>query len=141
TSSNQPAVFYFLTAAGNVSYDYFGLASDRVVPGDYDGDGKTDICVTRDFNIGQNPPLPLKWFIRYSDGQADDSVNIGTGINFNFAQGDYDGDGKTDIAMYVASTGEFWYRSSANANSAAVYRWGSAGSLTADLPVAGYNNR
>ncbi len=141
TSSAQPAVFYILTAAGEVRYEYFGLASDRIVPGDYDGDGKTDICVTRDFNIGTNPPLPIKWFIRYSSGQPDARIEFGTGINFNFAQGDYDGDGKTDIAMFVASRGEFWWLSSANAGSPAVYSWGNAGTIPADLPVAGYNNR
>ena len=138
---STPAVFYILTATGNVSYEYFGLASDRLVPGDYNGDGKTDICVARDFNVGQNPPLPIKWFIRYRNGQPDDYVEFGTGVNFSFTQGDYDGDGKTDISMFVASRGEFWYRSSANQNTVAVYRWGNSGVSPADLPVANYNNR
>ena len=138
---SSPAVFYLLTATGEVSYHYFGLASDRLVTGDYDGDGKTDIAVARDFNVSQNPPLSIKWFIRYSSGIPDERIDFGVGSNFGFAQGDYDGDHKTDVAMYVGFTGEFWYRSSANGNTAHVYRWGNAGVSPADIPIAGYNNR
>ncbi len=138
TSSNTPAEFHILTATGNYSIQYFGWKSDRVVPGDYDGDGKTDLCVVRGFNIS---PSQITWYIRYSGGAADDAIPFGQGSNFNFSQGDYDGDGKTDIALFVASRGEFWYRSSANANTATAYRWGNAGTIPADLPVAGYNNR
>src|SRR6185369_4673347 len=89
TSSNTPAVFYILTATGNVSYQYFGLKSDRVVPGDYDGDGKTDICVVRGFNIA---PSQITWYIHYTSGQPDDAIPFGKGSNPNFSQGDYDGD-------------------------------------------------
>jgi hypothetical protein len=138
TNSNTPAEFHILTATGNYSVQQFGWKSDRVVPGDYDGDGKTDICVVRGFNIS---PSQITWYIRYTGGQADEAIPFGQGSNFNFSQGDYDGDGKTDIAFFVASRGEFWYRSSANSNNVTAYRWGNAGTIPADLPVAGYNNR
>jgi uncharacterized delta-60 repeat protein len=136
TSSNTPAEFHILTATGNYSVQYFGWKSDRVVPGDYDGDGKTDICVVRGFNIS---PSQITWYIRYSGGQPDDAIPFGQGTNFNFSQGDYDGDGKTDIAFWVADATQsnFWVRSSANNNQAIVTPWGIRG----DLPAAGYNNR
>ncbi|MBS1793472.1 MAG: VCBS repeat-containing protein [Acidobacteria bacterium] len=138
TNSNTPAEFHILTAAGNYSVQYFGWKSDRVVPGDYDGDGKTDLCVVRGFNVS---PSQITWYIRYSGGQPDEAVPFGQGINTGFAQGDYDGDGKTDIAFFVASRGEFWFRSSADSNSVKAYRWGNAATIPADLPVAAYNNR
>jgi hypothetical protein len=142
-SSNTPAVFHILTAAGSVSYQYFGWKSDRVLPGDYDGDGKTDFCVARGFNIS---PGNTTWHIRYSSGISDESVVFGYG--FNFAQGDYDGDGKTDIAYFIVGatndeTG-FWYLSSANNRAGVFQRWGARPSGAAgagDLPAAGYNNR
>jgi uncharacterized delta-60 repeat protein len=138
-----PAIFYTLTATGAISYDYFGLNSDRIIPGDYDGDGKTDICVARGFNIGTNPPTPIQFFIRHSNGQPDEYINFGNGSNFNFAQGDYDGDGKDDLAFLVAADDNqpqlryFWVRPSANPNQPIIHQWGASG----DLPVAGYNNR
>lgn len=131
TNTSSAAVFHILTASGNISYQYFGWKSDRIVPGDYDGDGKTDICVVRGFNISNTDII---WRIRYSSGRPDDSIVFGRGNNFNFAQGDYDGDGATDISMYVG--GNFWWRASSNGN-VSIYPFGIAG----DLPIAIYNNR
>jgi hypothetical protein len=132
------AIFYTLTATGNVSTDYFGLADDRIVPGDYDGDGKTDIAVVRGFNIS---PSQITWYIRYSSGQPDAAIDFGQGSNFRFAQGDYDGDGKDDVAYLVNIDDQqlqFAYRPSSNpAEGYRSYPWGIQG----DLPAAGYNNR
>lgn len=144
TTLNTPAVFHILTAAGNYSVQYFGLAGDRIVPGDYDGDGKTDIAVARGFNIS---PGSTTWHIRYSSGIPDDSTVFGSG--FGFAQGDYDGDGATDIAYFMASGDPdevgFWYLSSANNREDRFVRWGARPAFPSpgagDLPAAGYNNR
>lgn len=134
-SLNTPAIFHILTASGNYSVQYFGLAGDRVVPGDYDGDGKTDICVSRGFNIS---PSTTTWYIRYSSGIADAEIQWGAGSLDLFAQGDYDGDGKTDLAVYRRA-GEFnFYVRSSRDGSLMVYHWGST---TNDIPVANYNNR
>ncbi len=133
-SYDIPAVFWILTATGNVSYQYFGLASDRIVPGDYDGDGKTDLCVARGFN---SSPSETTWNIRYSSGKPDESIQWGAGALDIFTQGDYDGDGTTDLAVFRrAGEFNFYIRSSATGEMI-VKHWGAEG----DIPIAGYNNR
>jgi hypothetical protein len=110
----------------------FGLSNDLVAPGDYDGDGKTDIAVIRE---GQsNLPNNLIWFIlKSSDGGVttntfgliDSDVNV---------QSDYDGDGKTDLAVWRNGDGKFYVLRSSD-NSVSVVQWGAPG----DLPVASYD--
>jgi hypothetical protein len=142
-TSNTPAIFItLLTSNGNITYDYFGIASDRILPGDYDGDGKTDIAVARGFNVN---PGNTTWYIRYTSGLPDYQTVFGSG--FNFAQGDYDGDGKTDIGYFLlgatTETTGFWYIESTTGQTK-FFRFGarpSGGTGSGDLPIAGYNNR
>lgn len=60
------------------------------VPGDYDGDGRTDAAI---FTPGDGV-----WHIVYSSGGTL-TVQWGNGFD-DVAQGDYDGDGRTDIAVF-----------------------------------------
>lgn len=77
---------------------------DMMAPGDYDGDGKTDIALWG----GSSPEFSdglWKW-IKSSDGQTI-VARFGSpfgipAINDYKAQGDYDGDGITDLAIYRA---------------------------------------
>ena len=87
----------------------WGVQADKPVPGDYDGDGKTDFSVFR--------PSTGEWYVLQS------SDNIWAAV---FAWGtptdvrvpaDYDGDGRTDRAVWRPSDG-IWYivRSSDSVN-------------------------
>jgi hypothetical protein len=79
---------------------YFGAASDVPVPGDYNGDGKTDAVIFRpSTGLWYGPATGLPQIvIQMSLGQSGD-IPI---------PGDYDGDGKTDPAIYRPSSGLFF---------------------------------
>ena len=100
---NSPQVFYILRSSdGGAEYYTFGLASDKFVKGDFDGDGKTDLCAVRNT---QTQGTQLQWFIRYSsNGGFASYVPFGLGksgaIGDYLAPGDYTGDGRTDIAIW-----------------------------------------
>ncbi|MBV9242805.1 MAG: VCBS repeat-containing protein [Acidobacteria bacterium] len=112
--------------------DRWGLDTDYYVPGDYDGDGKTDDAIVRD--NGTN----LEWWVRWSsDGSIHRTVWGVSGDLTNAVQGDYDGDGKTDVAIWRRSDATFYVISSQTGTP--IYRtWGVAGS-TGDVPTANYN--
>lgn len=94
------AVFYTrLGSDGAVSpgpdrQNAFGLSSDQVVPGDYDGDGKTDLAVTR------NQSNQFVWYYQPSTGGPYQQQAWGTPSTDLQVQGDYDGDGRTDFAVW-----------------------------------------
>ena len=93
----------------------WGANSDKLVLGDFDGDRMTDATVTRSENGN------LVWYILKSGfGASGTLYSQWQVIQFGLASdqsaaGDFDGDGKTDIAVFRPSNG-FWYvlRSSDN---------------------------
>ncbi|MGB7925509.1 MAG: VCBS repeat-containing protein [Pyrinomonadaceae bacterium] len=104
-----------------------GVSGDQLVPGDYDGDGKTDFAVFRSTDNS--------WRIRFSGGGDSNTVFGSSGDKP--MQSDYDGDGKTDIAVYrpnspVSGQATFFVKQSSDGSLFTV-QWG----LTTDKAVAG----
>src|SRR5437867_5787111 len=98
----RPSTGYWYVLGGPGSqqtYFPWGTSGDTPVPGDYDGDGKTDFSI---FRSSSN----TWWVTKSSDGNYY-AVTFGASGD-KPAPADYDGDGKTDIAVFRPSTG-VWY--------------------------------
>lgn len=132
TAASQATFFIQRSSDFGVTITPFGLSNDLVVPGDYDGDGKTDIAVVRE---GQsNFPNNLIWYyLRSSDGGFVGSVFGLVASDLN-VQNDYDGDGKTDIAVWRDSEGKYYVLKSTDGG-LSVVQWGSP----SDFPIASYD--
>jgi len=119
---------WHIRGIGAVSW---GGAGDVPVPGDYDGDGVTDVAVFR--------PSNFTWYIRYATGGSASFV-WGSPIDIPVA-GDYDGDGRTDVAVYRPAalqgaccirSGAWYVLPSGNVKTTS-FTWGDIG----DKPVPG----
>jgi FG-GAP-like repeat len=137
--TGQSSIIYLLQSSAGFKAVQWGLTSDYFVSGDYDGDGKTDLAVVRDTNSA------LDWWILRSSDNSFTVARFGIGTSYDNdnnalntkdmpVQGDYDGDGKTDIGVWRYSNGTFYvYRSSGQGY---IYRnWG----LDIDFPTASSN--
>ncbi|MBX3293808.1 MAG: lamin tail domain-containing protein [Acidobacteria bacterium] len=110
----------------------WGLNSDFVTPGDFDGDGRADYTVWRQA-AGRNSGF---YILRSSDATAQ-FIAFGQAGDDPFIVRDYDGDGKSDPAIYRQGSNPtdpstFWYFSSLNQVQTAV-SWG----LGSDSAVPG----
>jgi subtilisin-like proprotein convertase family protein len=112
----------------------FGTPTDVIVPGDYDGDGKTDIATVR--GSGGS----ILW-------HHEPSSALGTIVTLNWGlsatdfptQGDYDGDGKTDLAVWRPNADPtmcFFYARKSSDGGLMAAEWGSNG----DYPVANFDS-
>lgn len=68
----------------------WGMAADIPVPGDFDGDGKTDFCIFR--------PSTGAWWLIYSSNNTQHTFNWGQLNDIPFAA-DFDGDGRSDAGV------------------------------------------
>ena len=97
---------------------HFGLATDVIVPADYDGDGRTDIAVYRDGT----------WYIL---GTASGFMAAQFGVAGDIPQpADFDGDGRAELAVFREGT---WYTFNMSTGDTIVTPFGLAG----DKPVVG----
>lgn len=91
----------------------FGLTTDRPVSGDFDGDARTDIGVFR--------PADGTWYHLRSSVTAGNApgtnaqAQLSWGANGDIPQpADYDGDRRTDLAVFRPATGVWWLLNSNN---------------------------
>ena len=99
----RPAIWYIRNSSADTPASlHVGPArGDIPVPGDYDGDGKTDIAVFR----------PVDGHLVHPEVEHAATARLvyrGASAGDIPVPGDYDGDGKTDVAVYRPSTG-MWY--------------------------------
>ncbi|MBX3300376.1 MAG: VCBS repeat-containing protein [Acidobacteria bacterium] len=132
------AYFWLRTNTTNtISVTQFGTTTDFLIPGDYDGDGKADIMVRRTIGGARYH------FARLSSNPAA-STPPNTGLYAVFgitgdtsAPGDYNGDGRTDIAVWRANADpsqNYFYVLNSGSGSVTTFEWGSQN----DFAVAGW---
>ena len=98
----------------------FGLASDRPIEADYDGDGRHDVAIYR-------PSTGQWWVLRSTEGLI--GATWGTATDTP-APADFDGDGRADLTVFRPSTGT-WYSYRSSDAAVSIVNWG----LSGDVPV------
>jgi hypothetical protein len=97
------------------------------VPGDYDGDGKTDFAVWR--------PTTGQWFIIPSGNPAT-QITQSFGLDGDIpVPADYDGDQIADIAVWRPTTGQWYIIPSSSPMSFTVTSWGLSGDVPVQKPI------
>jgi uncharacterized delta-60 repeat protein len=114
---------WYILQSSNATFmaQSFGASGDRILSGDYDGDGRTDLGIYRQG----------VWYIQRSSNGALLGVQFGTSTDTP-ASADFDGDGKSDIAVFRPSTG-VWYVVNSSDNAVQIMPFGQNG----DLPLPG----
>lgn len=102
TAGAQSFFIVFRSSDITVQWVPWGINGDQAVARDYDGDGTTDVAI---FRRGATATAQTNWWIRQSSNGQARIVEFGTSGNGTTTfdtpiPGDYDGDGKFDIAVY-----------------------------------------
>jgi hypothetical protein len=113
-----------------------GLTSQFIaVPGDYDGDGRTDLAVWRAPTSG----IAGEWSVQTTGPTADIVKTVGAvPEGWQPVVGDFDGDGRTDMTVWRPSDGQWFILSSAGNVTSRFTQWvlpGTWGSQPTDIPL------
>jgi FG-GAP-like repeat/Reeler domain len=125
----QQSKFYILLSSTNtMSVQQFGEANDVPISRDFDGDGKADIAVYRSASFATvNDPCGTStstWYYRPSATPATFySYGCFGSAGDKPVLGDFDGDAKTDFAVFRPSTA-LWYIAQSSNNTMRVQQFG-----------------
>jgi hypothetical protein len=105
---------------------------------DFDGDGKSDLVVARPRDSLNHGGQQSSWFVNSSSTGFTSAAAYPAGLPGDVpVPGDYDGDGKVDVAVWRPSGPAFgtWYISTSSTGYTATpaYQWGIPG----DIPIPG----
>lgn len=130
-------VHYEMNSTSGFKAYPWGLATDKIAVGDFDRDNRTDVCAIR--TTGST----LTWFVLKSSTGGLLSQTWGVAASDIPTPGDYDGDGRTDFAVWRTGqpANQTLYFVKGSLSAASSFEWGSsAGPLSApDYPLANFN--
>ena len=112
TGDNE-AYFYILNSSSNTArVEQYGLSGDKLMVGDWDGDGKADPATYRDSAVGSQSSFYYRGSLNNANGNVT-YLPWGTSGDKPM-RGDFDGDGKQDLAVYRASNQTWYIRNSSD---------------------------
>lgn len=124
----RDGAWFILNPDGTAILVYWGTVGDIAVPNDYDGDGKDDLAIWR--------PSDGMWWIfnsGFTTGHAKDYYTAQQWGLFGDkpVPGDFDGDGKANLAVWRESLGMWFVLNNAKKQEFTMQQWG----LPGDIPL------
>ena len=122
--------WYISYANGQQQFSGWGEAGDWPVPRDFDEDGKADLAIWR--------PRDGTWWILNSGYATGQSAAVYQALQWGLpgdfpVPSDYDGDGRSDFAVWRPTDGVWYLRLAKNLTQFETWQWG----LYGDLPIVG----